>query len=91
MGLAFAAAASHGFLDTFTNGGLGVGFFIPFWNERFFFPWRPINVSPIGLRAFLRPSGAEALYSEIVWIWLPLSLVWILAFVGVAVHRSRSS
>ncbi len=66
MGLGFAAAASHGFLDAFTNGGLGVGFLVPFWNERFFFPWRPINVSPIGLWAFLHPSGVAALSSEIV-------------------------
>ena len=30
----FVAAASHGILDAFTNGGLGVAFFAPFDNSR---------------------------------------------------------
>jgi len=42
----FLATASHGFLDAMTNGGLGVAFFSPFHNTRFFLPWRPILVSP---------------------------------------------
>lgn len=54
------ATLSHGVFDAMTTGGHGVGFFIPFQNERFFFPWRPIAVSPIGLRGF---AGARALRS----------------------------
>ena len=42
----FLATASHGILDAFTNGGLGVAFFSPFNRDRYFFPWRPILVSP---------------------------------------------
>ena len=37
--LGFLATLSHGVLDAFTNGGLGVGFLIPLSAERFFFPW----------------------------------------------------
>src|SRR5438270_228674 len=35
----FLATASHGVLDGMTNGGLGVAFFSPFDNRRFFLPW----------------------------------------------------
>lgn len=64
--------ASHGILDAFTDGGLGIALLSPFTNERFFSPWRPIAVSPIGIGPFLRGRGFEALLSEFVWVWLPL-------------------
>src|SRR5580765_1089077 len=41
----FLATASHGILDAFTNGGLGVEFFYPISTERFFFPFHPVAVS----------------------------------------------
>jgi inner membrane protein len=66
----FAVTASHGLLDAMTNGGLGIAFFAPFSNTRYFFPWRPIQVSPIGIDAFFS-SPIPVLWSEIKWIWLP--------------------
>jgi inner membrane protein len=42
----FLLTASHGILDAFTNGGLVIALFSPFSNERYFFPWTPIEVSP---------------------------------------------
>src|SRR6267378_8050335 len=42
----FLATASHGLLDAMTNGGLGVAFFAPFCDTRYFLPWQPIVVSP---------------------------------------------
>jgi inner membrane protein len=65
----FAATASHGILDAFTNGGLGVAFFAPFHAARYFFPVRPILVSPIGLSAFLTERGLSVLESEMAWVW----------------------
>ncbi len=62
--------ASHGLLDAFTNGGKGVGFFIPFDNRRYFLPWHPIQVSPIGF-AFFSREGLPVLLSEMLWVWLP--------------------
>src|SRR5262249_6401189 len=50
--LFFIATASHGLLDSMTDGGLGVAFFAPFSDTRYFMPWRPIAVSPILLRVF---------------------------------------
>jgi inner membrane protein len=70
----FVATASHGFLDALTDGGLGVAFFSPFDNHRYFLPWRPIHVSPIGLSRFFSPRGVAVLESEIIWIWLPTAL-----------------
>jgi inner membrane protein len=71
----FVVTASHGALDALTNGGLGVAFFAPFTARRYFFPWRPIEVSPIGL-GFFSGRGAEVFASEFVWVWLPsLALV----------------
>ncbi len=67
----FLATASHGLLDAMTNGGLGVAFFAPFDNQRYFFPFRPIEVSPISIRGFFTKRGAEILANELVWIWLP--------------------
>src|SRR5262249_5716516 len=43
----FVSTLSHGLLDMLTNGGLGVALFAPVTNKRYFFPWRPIAVSPI--------------------------------------------
>src|SRR5258708_33227849 len=52
----FLATASHGLLDAMTNGGLGVAFFSPFNNHRYFLPWRPIRVSPIAVTRFFSRS-----------------------------------
>ena len=65
------ATASHGVLDACTNGGLGVAFWAPFNATRYFFPVRPIEVSPIGLRRFLDGQAWPVLRSEFLWVWLP--------------------
>ena len=65
---------SHGFLDSLTDGGLGIAFFAPFDSTRYFFPWRPISVSPIGLTEFFSEWGMGVLLSEILWIGLPVGL-----------------
>ena len=72
----FVAMASHGILDSMTSGGgLGIAFFAPFSNERYFLPWRPIRVSPIGIRRFFSPPGVAVLSSELVWVWIPSGVV----------------
>jgi inner membrane protein len=67
-----AVTASHTLLDAMTDGGLGVALFAPFDDRRYFLPWRPVRVSPIGLGVFSR-WGLRALLSEVVWVWLPLA------------------
>jgi DMSO/TMAO reductase YedYZ heme-binding membrane subunit len=69
-----AVTASHGLLDALTDGGLGVAFFAPFDSGRYFFPWRPIEVSPIGA-GFFSARGLAVLASEFVWVWLPSLLL----------------
>jgi inner membrane protein len=71
FGFLFCCGASHGVIDAMTDGGLGVAFFAPFTNSRYFLPWRPIRVSPIGISGFLGRRGLDVLRTELVWIWLP--------------------
>ena len=66
---------SHPLLDALTNGGRGVALFAPLNGARYFFPWRPIEVSPIGLR-FFSERGLEVIASEVVWVWLPALIIW---------------
>jgi inner membrane protein len=64
---------SHGFLDAFTDGGLGIAFFAPFDTTRYFFPLRPIVVLPIGLSQFFSSWGLGVLPSELIWIGIPVA------------------
>jgi inner membrane protein len=73
------ATASHGLLDAMTNGGLGVMFFAPFSDTRYFLPWRPILVSPISLHIFFGYRGLWVMWSELGWIWLPAAVVFLAA------------
>lgn len=78
----FLSILSHGLLDSFTTGGLGVAFLSPWSPERYFAPVQMIKVSPIGLAQFLSPRGAKVLVSELGWVWLPClslaTLAWLL-------------
>jgi inner membrane protein len=67
--------ASHGLLDTLTDGGLGAALLWPFSLKRFFAPWNPIPVAPIGLD-FFTLDGATVALSEVL-LFLPL---WVYAF-----------
>ena len=67
----FLCAAFHGILDGLTNGGWGVGFFAPLDSTRYFFPVRPILVSPISLEGLLSDWGLAVLWNEFHWVWLP--------------------
>lgn len=65
------ATASHGLLDAMTSGGLGVAFFSPWNDTRYFLPWRPIKVSPIGVESFFSEWGMKVISSELIWIGIP--------------------
>lgn len=78
----FLSTLSHALLDMLTNGGLGVALFAPFSNERYFFPWRPIEVSPIGLASFLSDWGVRVILSELRWVWLPSAVAYGLGYVA---------
>jgi inner membrane protein len=73
--LALLAIGSHGPLDALTDGGLGSALLWPFTDARYFFPWTPLPVAPIGA-AILSPRGARVLATEAVW-FAPL-LLWAL-------------
>ena len=73
-GFLFLSAASHGLLDTLTNGGMGVALLWPFDTTRYFAIWHPILVAPIGAR-FFTARGIQTLLAEAGWIWLPCLLI----------------
>jgi inner membrane protein len=68
-----------------TDGGLGIAFFSPFDRTRYFLPWRPIRVSPIGVASFFSRWGLEVLASELVYVWLPVAAT----VAGCRLWRSR--
>lgn len=82
----FLLTASHGVFDAFTDGGLGVAFFSPFDRGRYFMPWTPISVSPIGAKAFFSARGASVMVSEAIWVWGPV----LVAGLGVWLVRRKA-
>jgi len=86
----FLVISTHGFLDSITDGGLGVAFFSPFDNSRYFLPWAPLKVSPIGLQGFISPWGREVIISEIVWVWIPTVILWTAVKGGQKIFDLRS-
>ncbi|MCB0461183.1 MAG: metal-dependent hydrolase [Flavobacteriaceae bacterium] len=71
----FLSTISHGILDAMTSGGRGVGFFVPFHNERYFFPFRDIVVSPIGIERFFSERGIRVIFSELKYIIIPCLII----------------
>ncbi|MFN6192326.1 MAG: hypothetical protein ACK52I_02380 [Pseudomonadota bacterium] len=47
-------------------------------------PTRPIEVAPLGIRAFFSQWGLEVLASELVWLWLPAIVI---GAIGLLVRR----
>jgi inner membrane protein len=102
--LASVVLISHGLLDTMTDGGLGCALFWPFDLTRYFAPWRPIPVAPIGL-AFFTPYGLIVSLIELVlfapivayglrlrrarMVWLPLWAVAVWLVTSVDPVRER--
>jgi inner membrane protein len=82
----FLSMASHGLLDTLTNGGLGAALFWPFDDGRFHAPITPIAVSPIGMSDFLSARGLAVLKSEMIWVWSP-----VIVLLGLALSIRRFS
>lgn len=78
---------SHGLLDAMTNAGLGVGFFIPFDNTRYFFPFRPIETSPIKVERFFVQAN-KILTNEAYWIGIPCVLLIIASYSFICLRKS---
>lgn len=76
----FIITSSHTVLDMMTTGGEGVAIFAPFDNTRYFLPWRVIRVSPIGVAEFFSEWGLRVIKSELLWVWLPLSILVVLTW-----------
>ena len=71
--VAATVLATHPLLDTMTDGGLGCALFWPIDLTRYFAPWRPIPVAPIGA-AFLSPAGGFVAVIELL-LFAPLLVI----------------
>ena len=76
----FVSMFSHGLLDAFTNQGKGVALLWPFSDMRFFFPFHPVEASPLNVRRFFTQRGLEILSSEAKWVWTPCVVFAVLGF-----------
>lgn len=81
------ACASHGILDAITDAGLGVGFFIPFHDGRYFFSWRPLRTSPLSIGAFMSANGLAILANEAWYVGIPTAAA---AALSLALRQARS-
>ncbi len=68
------ALASHGLLDALTDAGRGIGILVPLDNARYFFPFRPLETSPVNPARFFSLQAFSILRSEILWVWVPTAL-----------------
>jgi len=85
----FLAGASHGFLDAAMASGAGVAAFAPFSPARLHLPWRPIRVSPPTENRLLNFGGLRFTASEVLWIWVPSLVAWLVGTIGR--RRSRET
>ncbi|CAJ0802557.1 hypothetical protein LMG7141_04126 [Ralstonia condita] len=53
---------------------MGVALLWPFSEHRWFFSFRPIAVSPLGVFRFMGSRGLALMASELYWVWLPTAL-----------------
>jgi inner membrane protein len=79
-GFFFAATASHGILDAFTNGGYGIPLFWPLSDARFG-PWGPIQVADFGFEV---PDWrrSRTVRTELLYVWLPTAVLVVLVTTG---------
>ena len=85
--VAWAVIASHGVLDAFTDGGKGIALLWPFTHARFFAPWQPIPVAPIGLD-FLSARGLYCIAVEaLLFAPLVVAAFWPRAHAARTPHR----
>jgi inner membrane protein len=75
MIIALVAVASHGLLDAATDAGLGIGFLLPFSDDRYFLPFRPMATAPLSPQRFFSAGRWHLMQSEMLWVWLPLALL----------------
>ncbi len=73
---ALIVITSHGLLDTLTDGGLGVALLWPFSLHRYFAPWRPIPVAPIGAAFFSRRGLSVATVELVLFAPIFIAALW---------------
>ncbi len=70
-----AATAAHGLADAMTANEIGVAFFAPFSWTRYFLPWRPLPICPLGLPELLGRWGLLVITNEAIFLLVPAYLL----------------
>ena len=80
----FAATAAHGLVDAMTFGDPGVALFAPFDRTRYFLPFQPLPVCPLGVDEYFSRWGLFTLLNELLYLLGPALLIatWIGAWAG---------
>ncbi len=85
------SAASHGFLDSMSDAGLGVMLLYPWSEQRVFLSWRPFYTPPIGPTGFTWPVLVRTLRSE-WWLMMGCATIGVLSRLAlVHLHSTRRS
>jgi inner membrane protein len=77
-GYFFLLNASHGLLDTLTQGGFGIALLAPFDHTRYLAPVTLFQAAPLHLSGLFTPWGIRCIRDEFFMIWVPtlVVLVW---------------
>ena len=81
-------AITHPLLDMLTDGGYGVMLLFPLSQTRWFFPWRPIRVSPLSIPRFFAVAGG-ILRSELPFCLAAIA-IGVLGFLVRSAHQESS-
>jgi len=87
--LFFFCAFSHIVLDAVSNGGLGVAFFAPFSNHRYFLPWRPLDAVPIGINQMLSSRWFPIIFKELRKLIIPSLVLFAAGFIWRRIKSGR--
>ncbi|MDF0606531.1 metal-dependent hydrolase [Neisseriaceae bacterium TC5R-5] len=68
---------SHPLLDMFTDASYGPAWLLPWGKERYLADWRPITGAPLSLHRWLGQQGWRVFTTELLYIWLPCSLLYL--------------
>ena len=86
----FVLTASHGLLDTFTSGGLGIALLAPFDHTRYLAPVAFFQAAPLDISGLLTPWGLRCIRTELYVTWIPALLILLLSSRTTSARRARS-
>jgi inner membrane protein len=85
-----ASTLSHALTDMLTDGGKGIMLLWPLHEVRMKFPFHPVEVSPVGLKALESDRIWIVLLSEMRWLLIPATLIALIFRLALNSRRRRA-